>query len=182
MSRKTTRSYAGFLRAYGNDFPQLGFTLGEQLQPVVIVDDQSSISRPPPSPEVLTRLYRAALAGSFSLCVLTAGAGGARVLRLSQETTGGRVVLRNDSDGINANRVAVLPPVGIDSTAVMTSSLTYGTNTVSPLQAGREFIQLTANELVDDLVVPPSHSLILYGLAANTLSSWWIHYREGVDA
>jgi hypothetical protein len=181
MSRKTTRSFASFLRAYGNDSPEHGFTLAEQLQPVVVVDDASALSKPPPCPEVLTRFYLAALAANYSIGTINAGPAGLRILTLRCVVTGGRVCMRNDGDQIATNRLAVLPPVGTTSTAVMSSALYTGNNTASPEVAGQEFVQFLALDEVHDLVVPANHSLILFGFAVNQVLSFWVHYREGLD-
>jgi hypothetical protein len=180
MSRKTTRSFAGFLRAYGNDTPEHGFTLAEQLQPVVVVDDASALSKPPPCPEVLTRLYLAALAANYSIAAINAGSAGLRILALNCAVAG-RICMRNDGDQIATNRLAVLPPVGTTSTAVMSSAIYTGNNTASPAVAGQEFLQFAAGDEVHDLVVPANHSLILHGIAVQQILSFRVHYREGLD-
>ena len=181
MSRQTNQAFAEFLRQYGNEDPSHGFTLGELLTPVVIVDDASALHRRLSGVTVGTRLYRAALAGSYSIGAVTAGAGGVHI-QFWEADGNMRVTMRNDGDQISANRAAVDPPIGSTSTTTLQrqSSIYVGTHNADP-NGGTEFFQVVAGDRLEDIYVPPNHSFITYGIAANQVATGWIMYREGID-
>jgi len=182
MTRKISRSFASFLRAYGNDHPESGLVMGETLQPVVVVDDTTGLARKHSGTTVVSRLYRAALAGSFSIAAVHAGQAGLTVLKL-EASANGRITVRNDGDQIAANRAAIDPPVGAPAatTAQMQSMIYTGTAVPDP-NGGTEYFQMQTGEELGDLWIPPNHALILYGFAVNQVVSFFVHYREARDA
>jgi len=183
MARKTTRSFAGVLRAWGSDHPERGFTLAEQVQPVAVVSHDADAVMRTPSPTIFTRFYRAALAGSYSLGAYTAPPGGALVIEAEIGAAGTRMYLYDDgTDGILANAAAIDPVGNFRTRWPFRGRLRHGTSNVDP-NPGTEIITFAQNDILRDIYLPGGCAIAFSGAAANTIVTvGWFHVREGVDA
>lgn len=180
MARKTTRSYFSFLRGFGNDTPERGFTLAEQLQAVTIHSDQRHLQAPIPSPEWATRFLDVlAGAGRWSIGSITPPYG-AVVLYLKANTNV-RLGMRNDGDTITAGATAVVPPYSNNQLYPYASALRVGDGAAEPIITAGGVMQLTADDVIGDLWIPPGFSFLMYGTAANTTITATVHVRESVE-
>ena len=183
MPRKITRSFASFLRAWGNDSPDRGFLFGELAQPVVKVADESHAFARMMTPIIQTRLYLAAAgAGVWSIAGYTAPAGGA-LIKLAEAGGNTRWGLWDDGgDGITTPGAAVDPPGNFRTRMPFAGRLRYGTAAADP-NPGTEQVLITTGELIQDLYLPPGCAIGFWGAAANQICTIArIHIVEGVDA
>ncbi len=183
MSRKITRSFASFLRAWGNDHPDRGFAFGELVQPVITVADESHAAERMMQPIIYTRLQLgAAGAGIYSLAGYTAPGGGA-LLQLAEMGNNTRLGIWDDgTDGITTPGAAVDPSGNFRTRMPFAGRLRYGTAAADP-NPGTETIMLTTGELIENLYLPSGCAIAFWGSAANQIVSLArIHIVEGVLA
>ena len=181
MAKRITRSFASFLRGWGNEQPDRGFTLGEQIQPVAVVADDSELMRRVDQPTFATRMNSlAAGAGRWSICALNASSYGFHIIKLHMGGNG-RMSMVNTGDAITANRAAVVPPVQNRIRPLRTTLFT-GDAGAEPIPAGSEFCLLATSDEITDFWVPPNHQLLVYGTAANqSVQVGWVVVREPAD-
>jgi hypothetical protein len=164
------------LRHYGADDPNLAPLLGDELVPVVLVDDVSYVQPPLLAPVTCVTLSQAAAAGLFSLLSIRTGSKGVLV-RYSLAITVTNWVL-GANNLITAGAVTITPGITTGTPEVL---LQTGTAVVAPATTlGVTPLVLAAGEVLDGLFVPGNMHLTGYGFAVNTACTSSIMLQEPV--
>jgi hypothetical protein len=168
MARKTTRSYASFLRAYGNDRPDLGFDLGELVQPVVVIDDTSRIARRLTAPVIIARLVEASAgAGIWSMGSYLAGPYGATVLHIHWDAAGRMYFFDDGTDGITTVTAVQDPACNLRNVAPILGRLREGTHNADPNPATDLLTFAAGDEINVPIPLPAGCAISFSGSAAN---------------
>jgi hypothetical protein len=176
MPRRHLRSFQQFLRRYGADDPQLAPLIGDEVLPVVLVDDVSYVLPPIVAPVQACSLVGPAIAGLYSISEIEAGPTGA-LLRYGVLISVGAMVLTTGTL-ITGNLTTLVPGI---ATGNPQSIFRHGTSAAFPgTTLSVDTYVLAAGEAVDGIYMPPNTTLVCSSLVVNTAVNWAAFTQEPI--